>query len=412
MNRSSPAPALPSPPMQATAAPELPHSTLLLMATACGLCAGANYFNQPLLHSIAMDLGISEARASLTVTMAQVSYALGLLLLVPLGDMLERRRLVLGLMLLAALGMLASGMAHSFALLAAGTLMTGLFSVAAQVLVPMAASFAAPGASGRAVGLVMSGLLIGILASRSVAGVLSDLGGWNAVYWVGALATAGVALLLRRALPLAQPAQRIGYGAVMRSLLTLAREQPRLRSRALIGGMGFATVSVLFSTMALLLAGPGYGFGDAQIGLIGLVGVAGALMANMAGRLADRGLEQRTTLAGGLLMLAGWGALWLGGTSLWWFLAGLLIVDAALQALHISNQNVIYALAPSARSRINAVYMTGYFIGASLGSAVGSTVWLHWGWTGASVAGLALSLCTLAVVAWDRSLARQAKARA
>lgn len=412
MNRSSPAPALPSPPMQATAAPVLPQSTLLLMATACGLCAGANYFNQPLLHSIAMDLGISEARASLTVTMAQVSYALGLLLLVPLGDMLERRRLVLGLMLLAALGMLASGMAHSFALLAAGTLMTGLFSVAAQVLVPMAASFAAPGASGRAVGLVMSGLLIGILASRSVAGVLSDLGGWNAVYWVGALATAGVALLLRRALPLAQPAQRIGYGAVMRSLLTLAREQPRLRSRALIGGMGFATVSVLFSTMALLLAGPGYGFGDAQIGLIGLVGVAGALMANMAGRLADRGLEQRTTLAGGLLMLAGWGALWLGGTSLWWFLAGLLIVDAALQALHISNQNVIYALAPSARSRINAVYMTGYFIGASLGSAVGSTVWLHWEWTGASVAGLALSLCTLAVVAWDRSLARQAKARA
>ncbi|MCX7505360.1 MFS transporter [Delftia tsuruhatensis] len=412
MNRSSPAPALPSPPMQATAAPVLPQSTLLLMATACGLCAGANYFNQPLLHSIAIDLGISEARASLTVTMAQVSYALGLLLLVPLGDMLERRRLVLGLMLLAALGMLASGMAHSFTLLAAGTLMTGLFSVAAQVLVPMAASFAAPGASGRAVGLVMSGLLIGILASRSVAGVLSDLGGWNAVYWVGALATAGVALLLRRALPLAQPAQRIGHGAVMRSLLTLAREQPRLRSRALIGGMGFATVSVLFSTMALLLAGPGYGFGDAQIGLIGLVGVAGALMANMAGRLADRGLEQRTTLAGGLLMLAGWGALWLGGTSLWWFLAGLLIVDAALQALHISNQNVIYALAPSARSRINAVYMTGYFIGASLGSAVGSTVWLHWGWTGASVAGLALSLCTLAVVAWDRSLARQAKARA
>lgn len=412
MNRSSPAPALPSPPMQATATPVLPQSTLLLMATACGLCAGANYFNQPLLHSIAIDLGISEARASLTVTMAQVSYALGLLLLVPLGDMLERRRLVLSLMLLAALGMLASGMAHSFTLLAAGTLMTGLFSVAAQVLVPMAASFAAPGASGRAVGLVISGLLIGILASRSVAGVLSDLGGWNAVYWVGALATAGVALLLRRALPLAQPAQRIGYGAVMRSLLTLAREQPRLRSRALIGGMGFATVSVLFSTMALLLAGPGYGFGDAQIGLIGLVGVAGALMANMAGRLADRGLEQRTTLAGGLLMLAGWGALWLGGTSLWWFLAGLLIVDAALQALHISNQNVIYALAPSARSRINAVYMTGYFIGASLGSAVGSTVWLHWGWTGASVAGLALSLCTLAVVAWDRSLARQAKARA
>ncbi|MDR0226811.1 MAG: MFS transporter [Burkholderiaceae bacterium] len=410
MRSSSPATPLAPGPACATATPVLPQATLLLMATACGLCAGANYFNQPLLHSIAMDLGISEARASLTVTMAQVSYALGLLLLVPLGDMLERRRLVLGLMLLAALGMLASGMAHSFGLLAAGTLMTGLFSVAAQVLVPMAASFAAPGTSGRAVGLVMSGLLIGILAARSVAGLLSELGGWNAVYWAGAVATAGVALALRRVLPLARPAERIGYGAVMRSLLSLLRLQPRLRSRALIGGLGFATVSVLFSTMALLLAGPAYGLGDARIGLIGLVGVAGALMANMAGRLADRGLEQRTTLAGGLLMLLGWGALWLGGTSLWWFLVGLLVVDAALQALHISNQNVIYALAPSARSRINAVYMTGYFIGASLGSAVGSYVWLRAGWQGASAAGLVLSLATLAAVAWDRGLARRAGA--
>ncbi|WP_280188319.1 MFS transporter [Delftia sp. PS-11] len=391
------------------ATPVLPHGTLLLMATACGLCAGANYFNQPLLHSMAVDLGISEARAALTVTLAQVSYALGLLLLVPLGDMLERRRLVLVLMLLAALGLLGSGMASSFGLLAAGTVMTGLFSVAAQVLVPMAASFAAPGASGRAVGLVMSGLLTGILAARSVAGVLSELGGWNAVYWTGALAMAAVALALRRVLPQAPPAQRIGYGAVMRSLLTLVREQPRLRSRALIGGLGFATVSVLFSTMALLLAGPAYGLGDAQIGLIGLVGVAGALMANMAGRLADRGLEQRTTLAGGLLMLLGWGALWLGASSLWWFLAGLLIVDAALQALHISNQNVIYALVPSARSRVNAVYMTGYFIGASLGSAIGSYAWLHWGWSGASAAGLALGLATLGVIAWDRRLARQAR---
>ncbi len=408
MSSSTQAKPFPTTAMPPPATPVLPQGTLLLMATACGLCAGANYFNQPLLHSIAVDLGISEARASLTVTMAQVSYALGLLLLVPLGDMLERRRLVLGLMLLAALGMLASGMAHSFGLLAAGTLMTGFFSVAAQVLVPMAASFAAPGASGRAVGLVMSGLLIGILAARSVAGVLSDLGGWNAVYWAGAVATAGVALALRRVLPQARPAQRIGYGQVMGSLLTLLREQPRLRSRALIGGLGFATVSVLFSTMALLLAGPAYRLGDAQIGLIGLVGVAGALMANMAGRLADRGLEQRTTLAGGLLMLLGWGALWLGATSLWWFLAGLLIVDAALQALHISNQNVIYALAPQARSRINAVYMTGYFIGASLGSAVGSYVWLHRGWPGASMAGVALSLATLAVIAWDRTLARRA----
>lgn len=409
MNTS--ASALASPSMPSTARPVLPvltNGTLLLMAAACGLCAGANYFNQPLLHSMAQGLQISDAQASSTVTMAQVSYGLGLLLLVPLGDMLERRRLVLTLMLLAAFGMLlsgVSGLAGSFALLSAGTLMAGVFSVAAQVLVPMAAAFAAPGTSGRAVGLVMSGLLIGILASRSVAGILSDLGGWSTVYWVGATCTALMAILLSRALPKAPPTAPVSYGAVMRSLAELLRRHPRLRSRSLIGGLGFATVSVLFSTMALLLAGPGFGLSDLQIGLIGIAGIAGALMANVAGRLADRGQEQITTLAGAVLLLLGWLALWLGGTSLWWFLVGMLVADAALQALHISNQNVVYALAPEARSRVNAVYMTTYFIGASIGSALGSWAWLQHGWGGTSTMGGVLGLATLAVVCWDRRLA-------
>lgn len=395
--------------------PILPLSTLLLMATACGLCAGANYFNQPLLHSMAQSLQISDALASSTVTMAQVSYGLGLLFLVPLGDMLERRRLVLALMLLAACGMLASGiggLTGSFALLAGGTLMAGVFSVAAQVLVPMAATFAAPGASGRAVGLVMSGLLIGILASRSVAGILSDLGGWSTVYWVGAVCTALMAVLLSRALPRATPTAAVSYGAVMQSLAVLVRQHPRLRSRALIGGLGFATVSVLFSTMALLLAGPEFKLSDMEIGLIGIAGIAGALMANVAGRMADKGLEQPTTLAGAVLLLLGWLALWRGGASLWWFLVGMLVVDGALQALHISNQNVIYALAPQARSRINAVYMTTYFIGASIGSALGSWAWLHHGWSGTSIMGLVLGLVTLAMVCWDRRLTRQQGLRA
>jgi len=379
------------------------------MAATCGLCAGANYFNQPLLHSIAQELGVHDGQAASIVTLAQVSYAFGLLLLVPLGDMLERRRLVLSLMVLAAIGMALSGLSgpsHSFALLALGTGMTGLFSVAAQVLVPMAASLAAPGTSGRAVGLVMSGLLIGILAARSVAGVLSGLGGWNAVYGVGAVTTLAMAVLLARALPTAPVAVRLGYGAVLRSLGQLWRQYPRLRSRALIGGLGFATVSVLFSTMALLLAGPAYGLNDTQIGLIGIVGIAGALMANVAGRMADRGREQATTLAGGLLMLLGWALLWQGGHSLWAFLLGFLVVDGALQALHISNQNVVYALAPQARSRINAVYMTTYFVGAASGSAVGAWAWLQAGWGGASLAGATLGLLTLAVVLWDRRLAR------
>ena len=400
---------MPPPPTTPANISPLPTATLVLMAIACGLCAGANYFNQPLLHSMTQQLHISDAQAASTVTMAQMSYGLGLLFLVPLGDMLERRRLVFVLMLLAASGMALSGLSgvlSSFGLLAAGTLMAGVFSVAAQVLVPMAATFAAPGTSGRAVGLVMSGLLIGILASRSVAGILSGLGGWSTVYWVGAACTALMAVLLARALPKAPPATPVGYGQVMQSLVQLVRQYPRLRSRALIGGTGFATVSVMFSSMTLLLAGPVFALSDVMIGLIGIVGIVGALMANVVGRLADKGLEQATTLAGAALLLLGWWCLWLGGSSIWWFLLGMLVVDAALQALHISNQSVVYTLAPQARSRINAIYMTAYFLGASIGSTLGSWAWLYHGWRGTSLMGGALGLLTLAVVLWDRRLCK------
>ena len=277
------------------------------MAVACGLCAGSNYFNQPLLHSIATQLQVRDASAALIVTLAQVAYAAGLLLLVPLGDLLERRRLIVTLMLLAALGLFTSGFAHSYAMLALGTLLTGLFSVAAQVLVPLAATLAAPGRSGLAVGLVMSGLLTGILAARSVAGLLSEVGGWTLVYRVAGVAMVAVALALWWVMPVsrnAASAQTQSYGQVLRSLGTLALRHPRLRSRALLGALSFASVSVLFSTMALLLAGPAHRLGDAGIGLVGLAGVAGALMASVAGRMADRGQAQvATALSVGLLLV-------------------------------------------------------------------------------------------------------------
>ena len=379
---------------------------LLLMSVAAGLCAGGNYFNQPLLHSIALGLQVSEAQAALTVTLAQVSYALGLLLLVPLGDMLERRRLAVTLMLLAAAGQFISGWAPSLAWLAAGTLMTGLFSVAAQVLVPMAATLAAPGRSGWAVGVVMSGLLTGILGARSAAGLLSALGGWSTVYKVAGVLMVGVALALWRQLPPSRNEGQVSYAQVLRSLGTLLARHPRLRSRSLIGGLAFASVSVLFSTMALLLSGPAHGLSDSAIGLCGLVAVAGALMASVVGKLSDRGWAQATTAVGAGLLLLGWGCLWLGAASLPWFLAGLLLVDLALQSMHISNQNVVYGLEPPSRSRLNAVYMTSYFIGAASGSALGSLAWQHGGWRSTCALGALLALGTWVALALDQRLAR------
>ena len=367
---------------------------LLLMAIACGLCAGGNYFNQPLLHSISVSLGITETRAALTVTVAQVSYALGLLFIVPLGDKFERRQLAVGLMVLAAIGQFISGLAINSSMLFAGVGMAGLFSVAAQVLVPMAAILSAPSRSGRAVGMVMSGLLTGILLARSVAGLLSGIGGWSTVYLVSGVIMLFIAAVLWRKLPSSRSPQNHSYLSILASLFTLLREQPRLRTRALMGGLGFASVSALFSTMALLLAGPAHGLNDVAIGLVGLVGVMGALMASMGGRLADRGLGDTVTAVSVVLLLLSWGLLWLGHDSLWWFIAGMLVIDLALQGIHINNQTTIFALLPQARSRLNAVYMTSYFIGGASGSTLGTVAWTYGGWGGTCLLGAILAVLT------------------
>lgn len=406
---------VPADPRAAAAAAQAPVTylrtpVLLLMAGATGLCAGSNYFNQPLLHSIAVGLQVSEASAALTVTLAQVAYAVGLLFLVPLGDKLERRALAVGLMLLSALGLLISGYAQGFGMLVAGTVLTGLFSVAAQTLVPMAATLSDPRRSGQAVGLVMSGLLTGILVARSVAGLLSGVGGWSMVYRAAAVAMLALAAALWFALPRSRNPAQASYPQLLRSLGTLFMRHPRLRSRALLGALSFGAVSVLFSTMALLLAGPGYRMGDTAIGLVGLVGVAGALMASIAGRLADRGWGQATSAAGVLLLLASWGFLWLGIDHLGWFLLGMLLIDIGLPSVHISNQNVIYRLAPQARARINAVYMTSYFVGAASGSALGAFAWRHGGWPATCLVGAGVALLAGAALVYDQRLARHAAA--
>lgn len=376
------------------ARPALSRPLLLLMAAATGLCAGGNYFNQPLLDSIATALGVSQATAAVTVTVAQVSYGVGLLFLVPLGDLWDRRRLSVGLMLLAAAGQAVSGVAPSIGWLMLGTAMAGLFSVAAQVLVPFAATLAEPGKSATAVGTVMSGLLVGILLARSVAGLLSGIGGWQTVYRVSAVVMVLIAAALWRALPSSRQETGGGYGAILGSMARLWRDEPRLRIRSALGASGFAAVSSVFGTMAFLL-GERYGFGDVTIGLVGLAGVTGASMAMAAGRLADRGLAQVTTGVGAVLMCGSWGLFAFGGHSLVAFLVALLVADMAMQCMQVSNQSIVYALAPQARARVTAVYMTSYFVGGASGSALGSVAWAAYGWAGVCWLGLGLSAVAL-----------------
>ncbi|GAA1524844.1 MFS transporter [Actinomadura kijaniata] len=390
-------------PAETRQAAGLGRGLLFLMSAATGLSVASNYFAHPLLDLFSRELNLGTSMAAMIVTAAQIGYGAGLLLLVPLGDLLERRKLAVGLFMVTAASLLVSATAPNGAVLLAGTVLTAFASVAAQVLVPFAAALAAPEQRGRVVGTVMTGLLLGALLSRTVSGGLSELGGWRTVYWVNALLMAAMAALLWRALPAMRSDAGLSYPALIKSTLLLFREEPVLRWRAGIGALSFAAFNGVWVALAFLLARPPYGWTEAAIGLFGLVGVGGPIAASMAGRQADRGGAQRVTGVGTLGMLASWGLLALGGSSLPWLLGGLILLSLAQQGLLVANQNVVYALRPEARNRLNAAFMTSNFVGGAAGSALVSVAWVNGGWSGVVLLGTVLSAGTVALWLLERA---------
>ncbi|MBW8373330.1 MFS transporter [Stenotrophomonas sp.] len=378
---------------------------VLLMAFATGVAVASNYYAQPLLHTIAGQFGVSFARAGTVVTVAQLSYAAGLILLVPLGDLFERRRLIVVMSLLSAAGLVLSALSHQFVWLLVGTALTGLFSVVAQVLVPFAATLARPEERGQVVGTVMSGLLLGILLARTVAGALSSLGDWRTVYWIAAAALVLTTGMLYRHLPRFHQTAGLGYLQLLHSIGTLFAQEPVFRQRTVLGALSFAMFAIFWTPLAFLLAAEPYGYSDATIGLFGLVGAAGTLAAGVAGRMADRGKAALATTVALVLLAASWLPLGFSTHSLIALVVGVIVLDLAAQLLHVSNQNVVYALRPEARNRLNAGYMTGYFIGGSLGSLVSAQVFDRFGWTGVCVTGAGVAMVAIAV--WAVAVVRR-----
>lgn len=367
------------------------------MAVATGVAVASNYYAQPLLHTIAEGFGISYARAGTLVTAAQLSYGLGVILLVPLGDMFERRRLIVVMSLLSAAGLVISALSHQFVWLVVGTAMTGLFSVVAQVLVPFAATLARPEERGRVVGTMMSGLLLGILLARTVAGALSSLGDWRTVYWMAAAAMVLTTAALYRILPRFHEHAGLGYLALLRSIGTLFAQEPVFRLRTLLGGLSFAMFAIFWTPLAFLLAAEPYQYSDATIGLFGLVGAAGTLAAGVGGRMSDRGKAGLATTVALALLALSWLPLGFSAHSLVALIVGVLVLDLAAQLLHVSNQNVVFALRPEARNRLNAGYITGYFIGGASGSLVSAQMFDRFGWVGVCITGACVGVVALGV---------------
>lgn len=375
---------------------------MLLLALACGAAVANLYYAQPLLDTIAGKLGTSPGVAGFVVTASQVGYAAGLLLLVPLGDIVERRTLVVRLLLLCAVALAGCAFAPSIGPLALGLAVVGITSVVAQVLIPLAGDLAGDDERGKVVGTIMSGLLIGILLARTISGFVAELAGWRAIYALAAVVMVALALALWRSLPVLGPRAHEPYRQLLRSVGTLVRSEPVLRLRMAYGMLGMLTFTLLWTALTFLLSAEPFSYSEGTIGLFGLAGLVGAVAAQGAGRLADRGLARAATACFWVAVLVGWLLADLGASSVLALIAGLLILDAGVQGQHITNQSVIYTLRPDARSRITTAYMTGNFAAAALGSALASLLWEAGGWDLISAVGVGTTVVALALWALER----------
>ena len=357
-------------------------SLITVMALAIGVIVANLYYLQPLLHQVMRDFRISVTSATLLVTLIQAGYAVGLAFVVPLGDLLARRSFTVAIFALATIVAMAGALVHSFVLFAVITFLLGLASVGGQLIIPFGAALAPPAQRGRVVARLMTGLLIGILLSRSVSGFIAQFAGWRAVYWTASVALAAMACVLYRVLPDEPARPRVSYGRLLAGTLELVVSLPLLRRRALYGGLIFAAFSALWTTLAFHLTQAPFHYNNLVIGLFGLFGIAGVLAANLAGHNADRQRTHLATMLAGLLITASFVVMYFGQHTLLVLVLGIVMLDAGIQGLQITNQSIIYSLVPESSSRVNSAYMVCAFAGAALGSLAAGQCYAHAGWRG------------------------------
>ena len=367
-----------------------------LFSVACALAVANVYFAQPLLDSMARSLNVAPSMIGFVVTATQVGYALGLLFIVPLGDLLNRKGLILTQMLLSAIALAGVGAAQQWLTLLGAMIAVGLLAVMVQVLVACTAALATPAQRGQAVGAVTSGIVLGILLARFTSGLIADLAGWRTVYFVSSGLMLTLAAVFWKVLPPAvTPRSRYTYPALIRSLFTLFLTEPVLRTRGLLALLIFAAFSVLWTSMVLPLSAPPLSLSHTLIGLFGLAGVAGALAARRSGRWADQGLGQRVTGISLAILTLSWLPIAFAQSSLIALVCGVVLLDFAVQAVHVTNQSLIFAARPDAQSRMVGAYMFFYSVGSALGAAAATQVYALWGWVAVSLLGALISAAAL-----------------
>jgi len=380
------------------------HTTTLtpflkyLMAIGCGVVVANIYYCQPLLGALSRAFSVPESNASAVNICSQAGYGLGLFFLVPLGDKLERRKLIFWMHLAAALSLLAGGLASNVLWLDVASIAIGMSSTACQVFIPLAAHLARDEERGKIIGIMMGGLLTGVLLSRTLSGFVAEYFGWRTVYFVASVLMVIMAVLMWYALPREKPSFHGSYLQLMGSLWHLLREQVVVRQSALIGGALFGAISAFWATLAFFLEQAPYRYSLSVIGLFGIIGAGGAMISPYIGKIIDRSGPFRPMRIGVLVMTLGYLILYAGKLHIGIVVAGIILLDMGLQSAHVPNMSRNYALLPEARTRLNTLYMTSFFIGGSIGSALGSVAWDYQGWSGVCSVGLVMIVVGAVVV--------------
>jgi predicted MFS family arabinose efflux permease len=375
----------------------LSKTSVMFMAVCTGLIVANLYYCQPLIVLIANEFKIPEADAGTITYLTQAGYAIGLFFMVPLGDKIERKKQILITTLATVIALVIAATAQSFLVLEIASLLIGITSIVPQLILPLAASLSEPSQRGKVVGTIMSGLLVGILLSRTLSGIIGDLWGWRSMFWIAA----GICLLMffvmQKQFPYNKPVFHGSYGQLLQSLFTLIKTQPLLREATIINAFCFAQFGAFWTTMVLLLSDTPFHFSSSTIGLFGIVGASGALAAPLVGRLGDKGNSRIAVGYGCLLMLISFIIFYFSGSSIVGIIIGIVCIDIGIQGVHISNQTRVYSLLPEARNRLNTVFMSFSFLGTAAGSAYGLFLWKLGGWHAVTIGCAVLALSSLLV---------------
>lgn len=367
---------------------ELSNFLIVLMSIACAASAANLYYSQPLLEQISRFFNVSSSIIGIAAMLIQIGYAIGLIFLVPLGDIKERRNLIMTMLFCSVISLLSLSISFNIWWLLLSSLIVGLTSITPMLIVPLAAHIAKPAERGKVIGSVMSGLLIGILLSRVFSGIIGSILGWQIVYRIAAGMMVLLILVFKLWLPKSVPDSSMSYKELLKSLIGLLKNQPILLESSLIGAMMFGTFSIFWTSLSFLLKSPVYNLGAQAAGMFGLAGIIGALAASMVGRIADKRSPRFTLTIAIIISFLSYICFLIFGYQMWGLIVGVILLDLGIQSAQISNQARINTLDAIARSRNNAVYMTFYFCGGALGSWLGTFLWGTFGWIGVCGAGV------------------------